>query len=428
MPARRVRRLLQGGTVSANTRRVVVTGMGLISPCGHTVEENWANISAGKSGIARITSFDVSAYDSKLGGEVKNFEPERFMDKKEVRRMDRSVQLAIAAAAEAMAGIEGAPIDLERFGTIIGSGIGGILTFEQQHEVLLQKGPSRISPFFIPMMISDMAAGQVSIRYGLKGPNFGTVSACASGGHAICDAFMYIRGGFADRVLTGGAEATISPMALGGFCSMKALSCRNDEPERASRPFDRDRDGFVMSEGSGLVVLEELEAAKARGAGILAELAGIGLTGDAYHITTPVPGGVGAMNAMKQALWSAGLEPGDIDYINAHGTSTVYNDKTESDAIISIFSPRMDHLKVSSTKSTHGHLLGAAGAIEFIMCVKAINEGIMPPTANLDNPDPECPLNHVANIAERKELANVMSNSFGFGGHNVSIVLRRYES
>jgi len=414
--------------VAANTRRVVVTAMGLVSPCGHTVAENWANIAAGKSGIARITAFDVSAFDTKIGGEVKNFEPEKFMDKKEVRRMDRSVQLAMAAAAEAMAGIEGTAFAAERFGTIIGSGIGGIQTFEQQHAVLMQKGPSRISPFFIPMMISDMAAGQISIRYGLRGPNFGTVSACASGGHAICDAFMYITNAFTDMVLTGGAEATISPMALGGFCSMKALSSRNDEPERASRPFDKDRDGFVMSEGCGLVVLEELAHAKARGAKIYAELVGIGLTGDAYHITSPVPGGVGAVNAMRQALWSADLEPGEIDYINAHGTSTAYNDKTESDAIISVFGSRTDGPKVSSTKSTHGHLLGAAAAIEFITCVKAINEGLIPPTANLDNPDPECLLNHVPMIAEKKDITNVMSNSFGFGGHNVSIVLRKYES
>ena len=414
--------------MSANTRRVVVTAMGLVSPCGATVAESWANISAGRSGIARITAFDVSSFDTKIGGEVKNFEPERFMDKKETRRMDRSVQLAVAAATEAMGEIVGTPFDAERFGTIIGSGIGGILTFEQQHEVLLQKGPSRISPFFIPMMISDMAAGQVSIRFGLRGPNFGTVSACASGAHAICDAYMYIRNDFADMVLTGGTEATISPMALGGFCSMKALSTRNDEPERASRPFDRDRDGFVMSEGAGLVVLEELEHARSRGAKILAEIAGIGLSGDAYHITSPVPGGAGAVSAMRQALRTAGLGPGDIDYINAHGTSTAYNDKTESDAIVSLFGPRMERLKVSSTKSTHGHLLGAAGGIEFIICVKAINEGLIPPTANLDNPDPECPLNHVPKVAQKGDLVNVMSNSFGFGGHNVSLVLRRYEA
>jgi 3-oxoacyl-[acyl-carrier-protein] synthase II len=407
---------------------VVVTAMGLVSPCGNSVEESWRNVAAGVSGIDPITAFDARAYDSRIGGEVKNFEPERYMDKKEARRMDRSVQLAMAAAVEAMAGLEDTPLGRERFGVIVGSGIGGIQTFEAQHEVLMQKGPSRISPFFIPMMISDMAAGQLSIRYDLKGPNFGTVSACASGGHAICDSYMYIKYGFADMVLAGGTEATISPMALGGFCSMKALSLRNDEPHRASRPFDRDRDGFVMSEGCGLVVLEELEHAKARGARILAELAGIGLSGDAYHITSPVPGGIGAANAMRQALASAGMRPANIDYINAHGTSTVYNDKTESDAIVSVFGSGPESPLVSSTKSVHGHLLGAAAAIEFIMSVKALGEGLIPPTVNLDNPDPECPLSHVAQVAVKRDLKTVMSNSFGFGGHNVSLLLTRYES
>jgi 3-oxoacyl-[acyl-carrier-protein] synthase II len=405
---------------------VVVTGMGLVSPCGHTVEESWKNISAGVSGIARIAAFDVSAYDSQIGGEVKGFDPERHMDKKEARRADRSVQFAFAAAAGAMAGIEGSGFDADRFGAIIGSGIGGITTFEQQHTVLMEKGPSRISPFFIPMMISDMSAGQLSIRYGLKGPNFGTVSACASGGHAICDAYMYVKHGFADMMLAGGTEATISPMALGGFCSMKALSTRNDAPERASRPFDRDRDGFVMAEGCGLVVLEELGHARRRGAAILAELAGIGLTGDAYHITSPAPGGAGAVNAMRMAIATAGLEPGAVDYINAHGTSTAYNDKTEADAIGTVFGPE-SAVKVSSTKSVHGHMLGAAAAIEFIVCVSAMRDGLIPPTMNLDNPDPECSLNHVANAAERRGLRAVMSNSFGFGGHNVCLLLRRFE-
>jgi 3-oxoacyl-[acyl-carrier-protein] synthase II len=414
--------------VSTNSRRVVVTAMGLISPCGKTVAETWGNVSAGRSGIGRITAFDVTEFSSKIGGEVKGFDPEAYMDRKEARRMDRSVQLAIAASTEAMAGLDPAALGADRFGVIIGSGIGGIQTFEQQHEVLIAKGPGRISPFFIPMMISDMAAGQVSIRYGLRGPNFATVSACASGGHAICDAAMYIENGFADMILTGGTEATISPMALGGFCSMKALSERNDEPERASRPFDRDRDGFVMSEGCGLIVLEELAHALARGANVVAEIVGFGLTGDAYHITSPVPGGVGAANAMRQALAVAGLDPAEVDYINAHGTSTEYNDKTEADAILSVFGSGSGAPKVSSSKSVHGHLLGAAAAIEFIISVKALGEGLIPPTVNLDNPDPECPLNHVANVAERKELRVVMSNSFGFGGHNVAVVLKRYES
>ncbi|UCF06195.1 MAG: beta-ketoacyl-ACP synthase II [bacterium] len=414
--------------MSANGRRVVVTGMGLICPCGKTVEESWENIVAGRSGIGKITAFDVSSYDSQVGGEVKNFDPLEFMDKKEARRTDRSVQFALAASKEAMRTLDGAEYDGEKFGTIIGSGIGGIKTFEQQHAVLLERGPSRISPFFIPMMISDMAAGQVSIKYGLRGPNFGTVSACASGGHAICDSYMYVRNGYADMILTGGTEATISPMALGGFCSMKALSVRNDAPEAASRPFDKDRDGFVMAEGCGLIVLEEYEHARRRGAGILAEVAGIGLTGDAYHITSPVPGGVGAANAMRMALRDSGIEPGMVDYINAHGTSTMYNDKVESQAILSVFGNDSDRPRVSSSKSVTGHLLGAAAALEFIVCVKALNEGIIPPTINLDNPDPDCSLSHVPNNAERCDLRCVVSNSFGFGGHNVSVVLKPVDS
>ena len=414
--------------MSTDSRRVVVTGMGLICPCGNTVEDSWKNIVAGISGIDRITAFDPSGYDSQIGGEIKNFEPLQFIDKKDAKRMDRSVQLAMTASAEAMASIDEGEFDGDRFGTIIGSGIGGISTFEQQHEILLQRGPSRISPFFIPMMISDMAAGQVSIRYGLRGPNFGTVSACASGGHAICDSYMYIKNGYADMMLTGGTEATISPMALGGFCSMKALSTRNDEPQRASRPFDRDRDGFIMSEGAGLVILEELEHAKARGAHILAEVMGVGLTGDAFHITSPVPGGIGAARAMKMALNTTGLKPSDVDYINAHGTSTLYNDKIESEAIRSVFGEATNGVKVSSTKSVTGHLLGAAAALEFIVCVKVLNEGLLPPTANLDNPDPECALSHIPIQAEKRDISIVMSNSFGFGGHNVSIVLMRYES
>jgi 3-oxoacyl-[acyl-carrier-protein] synthase II len=412
--------------VSTNARRIAVTGIGLVSPCGNSVEESWRNILSGTSGIDRITAFDVSNFASQIGGEVKDFDPLRFMDKKEARRTDRSVQLALAAATEAMQGIEKEKCDTDRFGTIIGSGIGGIATFEEQHSVLIEKGPSRISPFFIPMMISDMAAGQVSIRFGLKGPNFGTVSACASGGHAISDAFMYIRSGLADAMLTGGTEATISPMALGGFCSLKALSTRNDDPKRASRPFDKDRDGFVMSEGAGMIVLEELENAKARGATILAELIGVGLTGDAYHITQPVPGGMGAVGAMKTALEFAGVGPGEVDYINAHGTSTFYNDRVESEAIRAVFGETMDGCKVSSTKSVTGHLLGAAAALEFIACVMALREGVIPPTANLENLDPECKLNHVPNESEKSDLGIVMSNSFGFGGHNVSLVLKKY--
>ena len=414
--------------MSTNGRRVVVTSLGLICPCGKTVEESWPNILSGKSGVDLISAFDASAYDSQIAGEVKDFDPLEFMDKKEARRMDRSVQLAVAAATEAMSGKDEEGIDKSRFGAIIGSGIGGIRTFEEQHSVLIERGPSRISPFFIPMLISDMAAGQVSIRFGLKGPNFGTVSACASGGHAISDAFMYIKNGLADMMIAGGTEATISPLALGGFCSLKALSTRNDDPTHASRPFDKDRDGFVMSEGAGMIVLEEFEHAKKRGAPILAEMIGIGLTGDAFHMTQPPPGHTGAVAAMRMAIEYAGLGPGDIDYVNAHGTSTYHNDKNECEAISTVFGAPGNGLRVSSTKSATGHLLGASAALEFIVCVKALIEGIMPPTANLDNPDPACELDHVAHKAEKRDLKIILSNSFGFGGHNVALILKKYET
>ncbi len=413
--------------MSTKNRRVVVTGMGLICPNGKTVQESWENISSGKTGIDRITAFDVGEYSSQIGGEVKNFDPLDYIDKKDSRRMDRFVQFAMAASSEAMKDLDGKDFDSENFGTIIGSGIGGIKTFETQHENLVKRGPSKISPFFIPMMISDMASGMVSIRYGLKGPNFCTVSACASGGNGIATAFITIQKGYAEAVLTGGAEATMSPMALGGFCSMKALSTRNDDPARASRPFDKDRDGFVMAEGGAIVLIEELEHARARGAEIFAELVGAGMSGDAYHMTSPVPGGKGAAMAMRMALKDAGLRPEDIDYINAHGTSTVYNDKAESEAVLSVFGAD-NGTRVSSTKSTTGHLLGAAAGLEFIISVMAIRNQTMPPTANLENVDPDCKLNHVALVAEKKELNHVLSNSFGFGGHNVSLILKRYDS
>jgi 3-oxoacyl-[acyl-carrier-protein] synthase II len=411
--------------VSANGRRVVVTGMGLVSPCGETVEENWLNISAGKSGIDRITAFDVSAFSSQIGGEVKGFDPLKYIDKKEARRMDRSTQLAMAASIEAMRELDGTEFDGGNFGTVIGSGIGGIITFEEQHTVYLEKGPSKISPFFIPLMIADMSSGLVSIRYGLKGPNFATVSACASGGHAIAMSYLIIKAGQAEAMLTGGAEGTISPMALGGFCSMKALSTRNDDPQRASRPFDVDRDGFVMAEGAGIVLIEELEHARARGATIFGELAGVGMTGDAYHMTAPAPGGIGPAEAMRRAVRDGGIELDEVKYINAHGTSTKYNDKAEAEAIAAVFGDRGD-LHVSSTKSCSGHLLGAAAGLEFIMTTRALIEQTMPPTANLDNIDPECPVNHIPNNAMSAEFEYALSNSLGFGGHNVSLLLRRF--
>ncbi|MBD3179284.1 MAG: beta-ketoacyl-ACP synthase II [Candidatus Latescibacteria bacterium] len=405
-------------------RRVVVTGMGLISPCGKSVEESWNNIREGNSGIDLIKAFDVSEYRSQIGGEVKEFDPADYIDKKQAKRMDRYSQLGVAASRElaGMVGLEG--MDNERVATIIGSGIGGISTFEKQHGRLVKMGPNKISPFFIPMMISDMVAGLISIEYGLKGPNYTSVSACASGGHAIASAFMSIKNGYADAAVTGGAEATISPMALGGFCSMKALSTRNDNPQAASRPFDRDRDGFIMAEGSGLIFLEELEHARLRGAEIYAELVGVGMTADAYHMTSPVPGGGGAVRSMKMALNDSGLEAGDIDYINAHGTSTPYNDPAESEAIRTVFGEE-GRVLVSSTKSTTGHLLGAAAGLEAVVSVMALREGIVPPTINLENVDEKCRLNHVPEAREF-DLNTVISNSFGFGGHNVSLVFTRY--
>ncbi len=412
--------------MSTDGRRVVVTGMGLLSCCGKTVEENWKNTSAGIPGCSKITAFDVSEFTSQVAGEIKDFDPLEYIDRKEAKRMDRSSQLAMAASVEVMKALDGFDYDGKDIGTVIASGIGGIKTFETQHSNLVHKGPSKISPFFIPMMIADISSGLVSIRYGLKGPNFATVSACASAGHAIATSFMMIKQGYTKAVLTGGTEGTISPMALGGFCSMKALSTRNDDPKGASRPFDIDRDGFVMAEGAGLVILEDIEYARARGAKIYAELVGVGLTGDAHHITSPAPGGEGAVGAMKMAIRDAGIDPGEIQYVNAHGTSTQYNDKTESEAIRSVFGDENGPL-VSSTKSCSGHMLGAAAGFEFIMCVKAILEKTVPPTANLDNIDPECKLNHVPKKAIGKELEYVLSNSFGFGGHNVSLLIKKFE-
>ena len=411
--------------MSTDGRRVVVTGMGLLSCCGKDVEENWKNVSAGIPGYDAITAFDVSEFSTRIGGEVKDFDPLEYIDRKEAKRMDRSSQLGMAAAVEVMKAFDGFDYDGNDVGTVIASGIGGIKTFETQHSNLVHKGPSKISPFFIPMMIADITSGLVSIRYGLKGPNFATVSACASAGHGIATSFMMIKQGYTKAVLTGGTEGTISPMALGGFCSMKALSTRNDDPKRASRPFDIDRDGFVMAEGAGLVMLEDLEYANARGANIYAEVVGVGLTGDAHHITSPAPGGAGAVAAMKMALRDAGVEPGAVQYVNAHGTSTQYNDKSESEAIRTVFGDADPH--VSSTKSCSGHMLGAAAGFEFIMCVKAILEKTIPPTANLENIDPECQLNHVPIKSIGKELEYVLSNSFGFGGHNVSLLVKRFE-
>lgn len=410
--------------MSASSRRVVVTGMGIISPCGKTVEENWENIVAGRPGIDIIQAFDVSDYSSQVGGEVRDFDPNEYMERKDAKRMDRSSQLAVAASAETVSHLDVDKADGDNFGVIIGSGIGGIKTFEKQHARYLKGGPSRISPFFIPMMISDMASGLVSIRYGFKGPNYATVSACASGGHALATSWMAIKSGYAEAVVTGGAEATISPMALGGFCQMKALSTRNDDPKGSSRPFDSDRDGFVMAEGAGIILIEELEHAKARGAEIFAELAGVGMTADAYHITSPSPNGEGALSSMRMALKDAGITPEEIGYINAHGTSTQYNDRAEAQAILSLFG-KDSSVDVSSTKSCTGHLLGGAAGVEFIISTMALVNNIMPPTANLEKIDEDCRLNHLLEAREKK-LNYVLSNSFGFGGHNVSLVLKKF--
>ncbi len=410
-------------------KRVVITGVGVITPVGIGKETFWNSIKSGKSGVGPIESFDVSEYNTRIAAEVKDFDPSEYIDKKEARRMDRFVKFAVCAAKMALAdaGIDIEKEDATRVGTFIGSGIGGISTFEEQYKVLLEKGPGRISPFFIPMMISNMAVGQVAIATGAKGPNLTTVSACASGSDAVGQAFYSVSRGDADVIITGGSEATISPTALAGFCSMKALSTKNDTPEKASTPFSADRDGFVMGEGAGIMIVEELEHAKARGAHIIAELIGYGSTNDAHHITAPAPGGEGGARCMTAALKCAGIKPEDVDYINAHGTSTHYNDLFETQAIKTAFGDHAYKLAVSSTKSMTGHLLGAAGGVEAIITALALEEGFIPPTINLDNPDPECDLDYVPNVGRKADIKYAVSNSLGFGGHNACIALKKYE-
>ncbi|WP_126426256.1 beta-ketoacyl-ACP synthase II [Brevibacillus marinus] len=409
-------------------RRVVITGAGVISPIGNDVTTFWNNLLAGKSGIGRVTSFDVSDYPTQIAGEVKDFNAEAFMDKKEIRRTDRFVQFAVAAAKMAVqdAGLEIGEHNAHRVGVYIGSGIGGLATWEEQHTALMEKGPRRVSPFFIPMMIANMATGQVSIELGAKGPASSAITACATSTNTIGDAFKLVQYGKADVMVTGGAEATIRPLAFAGFCSAKAMSTRNEEPEKASRPFDRDRDGFVMGEGAGVVVLEELEHAKRRGAPIIAEVIGYGMSADAYHITAPSPGGEGAARCMQDALDDAGIAPTQVGYINAHGTSTPAGDIAETMAIKTVFGEHAYRLAVSSTKSMTGHLLGATGGIEAIATALALREQILPPTINLENPDPECDLDYVPNEARRADIEVALSNTFGFGGHNATIVLKRY--
>jgi len=409
-------------------KRVVITGIGAISPIGIGKEAFWEGLVSGKSGIGPITAFDASKYPTRIAGQVNDFDPLQYISKKEVRKNDRFVQFALAATQMAMKDSNLVIDDSNRsqIGVLIGSGIGGIVTIEQQHQTLLEKGPDRMSPFFIPMLITNMAAGQVSIMLGAKGPNSCVVTACATGCHAIGDAFLQIKRGEAMAMVAGGTEAAVAPLAIGGFSAARTLSTRNEEPTRASRPFDKERDGFVLAEGAGIVILEELEHALARKAQIYAEVIGYGMTGDAYHMTAPDPEGAGAVSAMRKALESAHLQPSDVDYINAHGTSTELNDKIETKAIKTVFNSHAHKVAVSSTKSMTGHVLGATGALEAIATALTIKNKIIPPTINLENPDPECDLDYVPNKARPHDVKIGMSNSFGFGGHNAVIILKEY--
>ncbi|HVO36366.1 MAG TPA: beta-ketoacyl-ACP synthase II [Gemmatimonadales bacterium] len=411
-------------------RRVVVTGLGLVTPVGNTVEASWSALVAGTSGAARIQRFDPTPLDVRFGCEVKNFDPAAHLDRKEMKRYDRFAQYALVATIQAVrdAGLEGAFPAPERTGVLIGSGIGGIGTFEEQCKIFLQQGPGRVSPFFVPMFIPDMASGLVAMRYGVTGPNYCTVSACASSAHAIGEALRLIQDRDADAMIAGGAEAAITPLAIAGFANMKALSTRNDDPEHASRPFDKTRDGFVMGDGAGIVVLESLEHAERRGARILGEVAGYGMSADAYHMTNPAPEGRGAQQAMRAALADAKVTPADIGYINAHGTSTPPGDVAETAAVKKVFGEQARKLIFGSTKSMTGHLLGAAGGVEFAICTLVIRHGVIPPTINYRTPDPECDLDCAPNHAVERRVDVAMSNSFGFGGHNVSLIVKRFDA
>ena len=410
-------------------RRVAVTGLGLVTPVGNTVADSWSALVAGRSGAGAITRFDPARLPVRFACEVKGFEPGLYLEKKEIRRYDLFAQFAIAAAVQAVN--DGCldkswdKVDLKRVGVIIGSGTGGLATFEEQCQIYLEKGPDRVSPFFVPMFMANVASALVSMRYGAKGPNYCTVSACATSGHAIGDAFRLIQHDEADVMIAGGAEAAITPLALASFANMKALSERNDDPATASRPFDKDRDGFVMGDGAGAVILEEWEHAQRRGARIYAEMAGYGMTADAYHITAPAPDGAGAQDAMRLAMKDGGIRPEEVGYINAHGTSTPYGDAAETAAVKAVFNEHAKHLIFGSTKSMTGHLLGAAGALEFAVCALALHEGVIPPTINQFTPDPACDLDSAPNKAVKRPIAVAMSNSFGFGGHNVTLALRR---
>ncbi|HWI58119.1 MAG TPA: beta-ketoacyl-ACP synthase II [Bacillota bacterium] len=410
-------------------RRVVVTGLGVVSPLGNDLDTFWNQLIAGQCGVDKITAFDPSSYDTQIAAEVKNFNPApAFPSPKEVRRADRYSQFGVYAAWQALrdSGLDLEKVDRDQVGVFLGSGIGGLQTVTEQLKVLLERGPSRLSPFMIPMLISNMASGLVSMYHNLRGPNFATCSACATANHALGEAWRTIKMGDAAVMLAGGAEATIVPIGIGGFCAMKAMSTRNTDPKRASRPFDKERDGFVMGEGSGVIVLEELEHAKARGARIYCELAGYGNTADAHHLTAPSPGGEGASRCMRMALRNAELNPQDISYINAHGTSTPQGDIAETNAVKTVFGEHARKLVVSSTKGATGHMLGAAGAIEMVVCAKAIQQDIVPPTINYETPDPECDLDYVPNKARSMKVNAIINNSFGFGGHNASIIARKF--
>ena len=410
-------------------RRVVVTGMGVVTPLGHDLNAFWQNLITSQCGIDKITAFDATAFDTKIAGEVKNFDPApAFPSPKEIRRTDRYSQFAIYAAWSALkdSGLELAKENCDEIGAMIGSGIGGLATTTEQHNVLLQRGPGRMSPFTIPMLIGNMASGLISMYFNLRGPNFATCSACATANHAIGEAWRTIKAGDAQVMFAGGSEAAIIPIGIGGFCAMRAMSTRNDDPKTASRPFDKDRDGFVMGEGAGVLVLEELEHAKKRGAQIYCEIVGYGNTADAHHLTSPSPGGEGAARCRKMALRTGGLNLTDITYVNAHGTSTPQGDICETQAIKSVFGDHAKKLVVSSTKGATGHMLGAAGAVEMTACALAIKHGIVPPTINLQNPDPECDLDYVPHTARAMPVNAIVNNSFGFGGHNSTIAAKKF--
>jgi len=421
-----------------DTPRVVVTGLGALTPVGNTVDEFWSALMQGTSGIGPITRFDAEAktesgefqFVTRIAGEIRNFDELKYIDKKEARRLDPYLKYAMACAVMAVedSGLDTGKVDANRFGTLIGSGIGGITTLLDNHRTLLDKGPDRVSPFFVPMLIINMASGLVSMRFGAKGPNSSVVTACATGNHAIGDAFKLIQRGAADVMIAGGAEAIIVPLTIAGFCSMKAMSTRNDEPQKASRPFDADRDGFVCGEGGGVLILESLEHAVRRGARIYAEVIGYGMTGDAHHMTAPDPEGDGAARAMTGALADAGIAPADVGYINAHGTSTPYNDKFETMAINRVFGEHAHKLAVSSTKSMTGHLLGAAGGVEAVATVLSLHRGMLPPTINYETPDPECDLDYIPNHARKQDVEMALSNAFGFGGTNATLAFRAYRA